>query len=548
LVHLESKKHSRNYRLELPSPEESKHSRLVVMYGYELKPMRLLFETTSLLEMLHDMGHNFAETSQYSQSEAKIKALVDDIFPAVTKVWAGALLMYQASQNIVPLTPVCGNYTVPANHLDEGVSNADVVIYVAVRDRSLCLNDSKPSIDICHFDQNMRPLIGTLSICLDSMGLQNNRVNKNEMLWHIASNKALVGKFLGLSPSLFRYFRDPSTQENWGGRYVKIFCDDNGEKEVYLSNVIQEQTSSEGERYYEISTPTVRQVVRNHFDCQSMTGARLNAPMLDNNDTCIFSNLDIRYHFDEDMTSLSPNVDSAFSLSPLSLAILEDSSWYKANFTAATTPSFGRAAGCGFVYESCIAKGKVPDYSSGYFCNTSDETRTGCDFNHRNKAGCDLQRYAKPPLKFQYFHPENPEFGSIYEDVDYCPMRSKHLASCSSAGTRMPSQFQEEFFDDSSRCYETDAGAPICLETICNPQDQSLNFIVEGKSFICRYHGETIDVGLDYSIVCPRLAAICPDLVCPSDCSGHGICDYCQEVPTCICDNPFDKSPGCWDS
>jgi hypothetical protein len=126
-------------------------------------------------------------------------------------------------------------------------------------------------------------------------------------------------------------------------------------------------------------------------------------------------------------------------------------------------------------------------------------------------------------------------------------MRSKHLSSCSS-GTRISSQFQEEFFDESSRCYETDAGAPICLKTACNSHDKSLSFIVEGKSYSCRYHREIIDLGKDYSVVCPRIAAVCPHFICPSNCSGKGVCDYCKEVPQCICDNPFDTSSGCWDS
>ena len=547
LVHLEGKHYTSKYDLVLPSVDESKNSRLIVIYGHEVKPLRLRFDTTSLLEMLHELSHNFIDKEQSVQNQAKLRAYIEDIFPAVANVWADVLSMYQSMQPIVPKASVCGVHSIPEKHFEEGVSNADVVLYVAVREQTLCTVDSKPVINVCHFDQNMRPLIGSLSICLESMGLKDRVVEESEMLRHIASTKALVGKFLGLSPSLFNHFRDPATKNSWGGRYVNMSCDESGEKRVHISNTIQQQSSPDGEVYWEISTPTVKQVVRNHFDCQSLTGARLNPPIPDGNGSCMFSTLNLRYHFDEEMTSLSPSADSAFRVSPLSLSILEDSSWYKANFTVATTPSFGRAAGCGFVYERCIAKGKVP-YSNGYFCDTLEESRLGCDFNHRNKAACDLHRQAKPPANFQYFHPENSEFGSVYKDVDYCPMRSKHLASCSSSGTKISSQFKEEFFDENSRCYETDAGAPICLETVCNSNDKSLSFIVEGRPYQCRYHGEEVDVGLSYSVFCPRLAAVCPDLVCPSDCSGRGVCDYCKEVPQCICDNPFDDSAGCWDS
>jgi len=34
--------------------------------------------------------------------------------------------------------------------------------------------------------------------------------------------------------------------------------------------------------------------------------------------------------------------------------------------------------------------------------------------------------------------------------------------------------------------------------------------------------------------------------VCPSNCSGRGVCDWCQEVPQCVCDDPFDETLGCY--
>lgn len=107
-------------------------------------------------------------------------------------------------------------------------------------------------------------------------------------------------------------------------------------------------------------------------------------------------------------------------------------------------------------------------------------------------------------------------------------MRSKHLISCSS--DKVTSTLIGESFEENSRCYETDAGIPICLETTCNPIEKTLSFLVQGRIFHCSYHGQVINVGSGYSVVCPRIAAVCPDLVCPSNCSGKGTCDYCKEV------------------
>jgi hypothetical protein len=57
-------------------------------------------------------------------------------------------------------------------------------------------------------------------------------------------------------------------------------------------------------------------------------------------------------------------------ISPLTLALLEDSGWYKGNYSATEISPFGHAAGCPFVEEDCIVDGgDVPSYSKGFFCN-----------------------------------------------------------------------------------------------------------------------------------------------------------------------------------
>ena len=44
-----------------------------------------------------------------------------------------------------------------------------------------------------------------------------------------------------------------------------------------MPNVIGQEVDGEGQVYYEIRTPKVIEVVRNHFDCMTLTGARLEA-------------------------------------------------------------------------------------------------------------------------------------------------------------------------------------------------------------------------------------------------------------------------------
>ena len=69
-------------------------------------------------------------------------------------------------------------------------------------------------------------------------------------------------------------------------------------------------------------------MARNHFDCQSMTGARLeNQPTSEGYITALGCHWDERLYLSE----LMGPIFSGYSdiLSSLTLALLEDSGWYK---------------------------------------------------------------------------------------------------------------------------------------------------------------------------------------------------------------------------
>jgi len=66
-------------------------------------------------------------------------------------------------------------------------------------------------------------------------------------------------------------------------------------------------------------------------------------------------------------------------LSPFTLALMEDTGWYKANWALSRNPSFGHGAGCDFVNEPCIVNDTVPSYAEPYFCDTTDKAIVQCD-------------------------------------------------------------------------------------------------------------------------------------------------------------------------
>ena len=95
-------------------------------------------------------------------------------------------------------------------------------------------------------------------------------------------------------------------------------------------------------------------------------------------------------------------------LTPMTLALMEDTGWYVANYDQSKKSPFGIGAGCDFVEEPCIVDGKVPSYSEGTFCNSTDMNHFACDPTHKMMSMCNLMDFSissndGPGLEMQYF-------------------------------------------------------------------------------------------------------------------------------------------------
>lgn len=216
------------------------------------------------------------------------------------------------------------------------------------------------------------------------------------------------------------------------------------------------------------------------------------------------------------------------SISPLTLALLEDSSWYVANYTISSEIPFGRGSGCEFARGGCADNEKV---SKGFHC--TDIGTLGCDPSHSFKAKCDFLDT------------------STDSSDSSCPMFVRGAVDCSGESSQLAQP--DEHYGEDSKCFNTDRAEPMCLRAVCNEEDYTIDIYYENTVFSCSSDGQVIDIqgssprdkGL--RIECPRIAAACPNLHCPSNCSGRGVCDEGRDGKhTCICDNPFDNSSGCW--
>ncbi|KAL7543808.1 hypothetical protein ACHAXR_013124 [Thalassiosira sp. AJA248-18] len=517
---------------------------------------------------------------QYSQL---LSTLLVTSFSNTATLWSQALSLPPVLGGIAPTITTCGGATIPPSHRETGVGDADILIYVS-GDNRFCGGALMHSA-ICDYDQHMRPLVANINICTkniptitptmpgeDDGGIQQPLLQQSVLNEYESYISTETSRILGASTSLFQNYHNPATDAPYGAtKKHNANCVDGTTSETAISipNIIAEEIddANNGQVYYEIRTPKVIEVVRNHFDCMTMTGARLEAKK--GSVSCFGGFLDERLFLGEQASGFqllaNTNQDErpAAIISPLTLALLEDSSWYMANYTISTEMSFGRGAGCQFAQRGGCAvdeNGFVQEdedsmRKQGFHC--ADIGTMGCDVSHSSKAKCDLLHPATPRHVFTDVSAAVAVGLSTYSSSldDFCPMYVRAAIDCADEGNMKkkkgsPSSVMipGEEYGKSSKCFRTDQGQPICLKGVCNKETQTIDVHYEDGVFVCSHDGEIIDTHKNgLRIECPRLAAVCPHLICPSNCSGRGVCDEDREGKhTCICDDPFDESPGCW--
>ena len=119
-------------------------------------------------------------------------------------------------------------------------------------------------------------------------------------------------------------------------------------------------------------------------------------------------------------------------------------------------------------------------------------------------------------------------------------------------------RFFSEYFGEGSQCITSTAGQGLCYKTACVKEDMSVRINILGEWIKCGsdFESHVITVGQSFvktTIFCPRLSQACPDLFCPFNCAGRGICNYTNLLngvvrPRCECFDPNDISEACSDS
>jgi leishmanolysin len=266
-----------------------------------------------------------------------------------------------------------------------------------------------------------------------------------------------------------------------------------------------------------LTTPRLIATAKRHFNCKDIDGLELENQ---GGAGTAGAHWEMRLMAGDFMIgeSYAENV-----ISDMSLALMEDSGWYKVNYYTGGLFRFGKNAGCDFLNTKCVVDGKTKfpnDYAT--FLKASQ-----CFAGRTNKGFSSIVQGVTIDPNYQYF--SDPKWGGN-PNSDYCPIaidysdiNMQFAYSCLMGKTTLPASLAEKIGNDSN-CFissltpQNDNSISdlkgskfgICYETTCNDSEFSYTVKIGASTLKCEKAGGPVTLsGWDGTFECPDYNLVC---------------------------------------
>ena len=172
-----------------------------------------------------------------------------------------------------------------------------------------------------------------------------------------------------------------------------------------LTNVVRNITDSNGIKRYYIITPTVVKKAKEYYGCKTLIGLELENQ---ENLNIPSSHWESRILLGEYMNAelYTPEV----VISDFTLALLEDSGWYKVNYYTGGLMRFGKNKGSNFLNYNCPNANRESLYKNEFFGYT-DINNPSCTSGRLSRTYCLSKSYSESDFR---------GIGGLYKNADYC--------------------------------------------------------------------------------------------------------------------------------
>ena len=329
-------------------------------------------------------------------------------------------------------------------------------------------------------------------------------------------------------------------------------------------NILIDEDKFGIERYY-INSAKVINVAKKYYNCNNIKGIELEES---GGQGIVGSHWESRILLGEIMNGdIYPEEQV---ISEFTLAVLEDSGLYKANYYTGGLMRYGKNKGCDFLYEKCVNNGEInPMFENEFFDYYNSGNDPSCSSGRQSRTYNLLYIYDEVPEIYQYYH--NKSYGGLYSG-DYCPSVSSfsyetfyggyYVGQCSSKGNRgeygsiirylnntntsnasNTSNNEELYFrsidiqsiigekySDNSFCYLSSlikngknyynifskTVRSVCYETFCS--SRSLTIKIDNDYIVCPREGGKIKVtNYEGYLLCPDYNLMCSGTVLCND-------------------------------
>uniref|UniRef100_A0A674JBI8 Leishmanolysin-like peptidase n=1 Tax=Terrapene triunguis TaxID=2587831 RepID=A0A674JBI8_9SAUR len=450
----------------------------------------------------------------------------------------------------------CGPVIVPEEHLQqcrvcsqngcgpaglpdqEGVRDADFVLYVSALTTERCGQENIIAYAAyCQLEAEMdRPVAGYANLCPNMISTQ-----AQEFIGMLSTVKHEIIHALGFSAGLFAFYHNDDGNP-LTARYADGLPPFNDSLGLYQwSNKVVDKAvrlwDIRGNKMlrhdvFLLLTPRVVEEARKHFDCPILEGMELE------NQGGMGTELnhwEKRLLENEAMTG-SHTQNRVFSR--ITLALMEDTGWYKANYSMAEKLDWGRDKGCDFVMKSCkfwIDQKKEKRQLVSPYCDTlrSNPLQLTCRQDQKAVA---------------VFPSEDlPYYGGSVEIADYCPFSQEfswHLSGefQRSSDCRIMENQPDPFKNYGAEKYGPNSVCLIqksafvmaqcrkrlsypdwgsgCYQVSCSPK--GLNVWVKDTAYLCSRSGQVLTVSIQMNgwvhagnLICPACWDFCDS--CPPE-------------------------------
>jgi len=296
---------------------------------------------------------------------------------------------------------------------------------------------------------------------------------------------------------------------------------------IPLSKVVMNTTVNEVTKLMIIS-PKVKKLAQQHFGCHSLQGIEIEDQ---GGEGTAGSHWESRVMLGDFMMgeSYGENI-----ISEISLALFEDSGWYKVNYYTGGLFRHGKNKGCTFVQNKCVNKEKSNFPND--FCTVPNASM--CFSSRSAKGTCQLGKVTDAVITIPYRYFSDPEKGG-YTNADYCPLANNNgdelngsffSSSCFYGVIDFPDL--GESIGQDSVCFISSlvpnsnenlihfkgSNRAICHNIKCNSIDQTYTVNITNRTLTCNKEGgvKTIE-GFNGSFYCADFLSVCTKTASCSD-------------------------------